>query len=97
LSFATVPASLERKDARRRRETIAKSFPHAQVVLLGIGVLTLAALGVVAAVEVRGEVAIGLTLPPLLLLPAVYITSSLLTRRSGSGALAEALDYLGPG
>lgn len=94
VSLSSAPESMLRAAALGRVAEASKRFPWGQVILLGVGVATMAFTGASVAVMSCGLPWIVATLP-LVVLCIIFVASTFLTWRRGSRALQEAQEYLG--
>jgi protein-S-isoprenylcysteine O-methyltransferase Ste14 len=95
LSLTTAPGDVRRQDLTQRAAAWLKQYPWPQVVVLGVAVLGMCALGFFASAHVTGLSARAVIDGPLLVLVFVYAMATALIRRQGRGVYEQARRYVG--
>ncbi|MCS7479116.1 hypothetical protein ACFFQW_03010 [Umezawaea endophytica] len=93
LSLMTSPDDIERESMRLQIIDLNKAFPWVQVAILGVAVVSMAAVGTTVVLMTKG-LPVPLVLFPLGGLVVIYAVSSVVTYFKGVRAIAESRTYL---
>ena len=94
LSLMASPDDMERESMRIQLTALKKAFPWVQVAILGLTVVSMAAVGIVVLTMVDDLSVAPFAAFPLAALVVVYLLSSLVTYRKGVRAITECRTYL---